>query len=51
MNVALNGNENVFIFLFLHLPRHNYYVRIYLLAKTIIFSTNAFTKSLFPFQP
>lgn len=51
MNVALNENEIVFIFLFLHLPKHNDYVRIYLLAKTIIFSTNAFTKSLFPFQP
>lgn len=51
MNVALNGNEILFIFLLLHLPKHNSYVKICLLAKNIIFSTNAFTKAYFPFSP
>lgn len=50
MNVALNGNEILFIFLLLHLPKHNSYVRICLLAKNIIFSTNAFTKAYFLFS-
>lgn len=50
MNVALNGNEILFIFLLLHLPKHKSYVRICLLAKSIIFSTNAFTKVYFLFS-
>lgn len=47
MNVALNGNEILFMFLLLHLSKHNSYVRISLLAKNRILPTNAFTKAYF----
>lgn len=50
MNVALNGNEILFIFLLLHLPKHNSYVRLSVLAKNKIFPTNAFTKAYFLFS-
>lgn len=50
MNVALNGNEVLFIFLLLHLPKHSSYMRLCALAKNLIFSTNAFTKAHFLFS-
>lgn len=50
MNVSLNGNEILFIFLLLHLPKHNSYLRVCPLAKNVIFSTNTFTKAYFLFS-
>ena len=50
VNVVLNGNEILFIFLLLHLAKHNSYMKIRLLAKNIISSSNTFSKAYFLFS-
>ena len=50
VNVVLNGNEILFIFLLLHLAKHNSYMKIRLLAKNIMSSSNTFSKAYFLFS-
>lgn len=47
---SFNGNEIIFIFLLLHLPKYNSYMKICLLAKNTISSSNTFTKAYFLFS-